>query len=74
VTALSLLHTNEEFVAFLSEIRAYQPKDPEIHIIADNLSTHKTKRVAAFLAQHNNVKMHLHADVLILAELSRPVV
>jgi transposase len=51
-------HTSEEFVAFLSEIVAYQPKDREIHIIADNLSAHKTKRVAAFLAQHKNVKMH----------------
>jgi transposase len=51
-------HTSEEFVAFLSEIVAHQPKDRAIHIIADNLSAHKTKRVAAFLAQHKNVKMH----------------
>jgi transposase len=51
-------HTSEEFVAFLSEIVAHQPKGREIHIIADNLSAHKTKRVHAFLAQHKNVKMH----------------
>jgi len=51
-------HTSEEFVAFLSEIAAHQPKGREIHIIADNLSAHKTKRVDAFLAQHKNVKMH----------------
>src|SRR5262247_3612301 len=30
-------HTSEEFVAFLSEIVAYQPRNREIHIIADNL-------------------------------------
>jgi transposase len=51
-------HTSEEFVAFLSQIVAHQLQDREIHIIADNLSAHKTKRVEAFLAEHNNVKMH----------------
>src|SRR5262245_4953290 len=51
-------HTSEEFVAFLSEIVAHQPKGREIHIIADNLSAHKTKRVAAFLAEHDNLEMH----------------
>ena len=40
---------------------AHQPKYREIHIIADNLSAHKTKRVDAFLAQHKNVKMHFTA-------------
>ena len=28
---------------------ADQPKDKEIHIVADNLSAHKTERVEAFL-------------------------
>src|SRR5215471_6443761 len=51
-------HTSEEFVAFFSEIVAHQPKGREIHIIADNLSAHKTKRVDAFLARHKNVRMH----------------
>src|SRR5215813_12478093 len=51
-------HTSEEFVAFLTEIVAHQPKEREIHIIADNLSAHKTKRVEAFLSEHRNVKMH----------------
>ena len=30
----------------------------EIHVIADNLSAHKTKRVDAFLAEHRNVHLH----------------
>ena len=51
-------HTTEEFVAFLSQIVALQPRGREIHIIADNLSAHKTKRVAQFLADHP--KLHLH--------------
>src|SRR5258707_1515372 len=51
-------HTTEEFVAFLGQLAALQPKAREIHIIADNLSAHKTKRVAQFLADHP--KVHLH--------------
>ena len=37
---------------------ASQPKRKEIHIILDNLSTHKTKRVEQFLADHSNVHLH----------------
>ena len=51
-------HTGEEFVAFLSEIVAHQPKKREIHIIADNLSAHKTERVRTFLATHPHVRIH----------------
>jgi transposase len=51
-------HTTEEFVAFLGQIVALEAKGREIHIIADNLSAHKTKRVVQFLAEHP--KLHLH--------------
>src|SRR6266478_7009586 len=51
-------HTSEEFVAFLSDIVAHQPRDREIHIIADNLSAHKTERVRQFLVSHPKVQIH----------------
>jgi transposase len=51
-------HTSEEFVAFLSQIVAGQPRIREIHIIADNLSAHKTERVRQFLADHKRVHIH----------------
>jgi transposase len=51
-------HTSDQFVAFLSDIVAHQPKGREIHIIADNLSAHKTKKVDDFLARHTNVRIH----------------
>jgi transposase len=51
-------HTSEEFVAFLEEVVTSQPRGKEIHIIADNLSAHKTKRVAAFLADRPHVHLH----------------
>jgi len=51
-------HTSAEFVAFLADIVANQPRGKEIHVIADNLSAHKTKAVAAFLADHPTLQMH----------------
>jgi len=51
-------HATEEFVAFLGQIVALESKGREIHIIADHLSAHKTKRVAQFLAEHP--QLHLH--------------
>jgi transposase len=50
--------TSEEFVAFLAELVATQPRGRQIHIIADNHSAHKSKRVAQFLADFP--KVHLH--------------
>src|SRR5271157_5345433 len=51
-------HTSAEFVAFLTDLVANQPRGREIHVIADNLSAHKTKRVEEFLAAHRNVHLH----------------
>ena len=51
-------HTTEEFVAFLGQIVASQKRGKEIHVILDNLSTHKTRRVTEFLAEHPNVHLH----------------
>jgi transposase len=51
-------HTSQEVVAFLAELVANQPRGKEIHLIADNLAAHKTKRVEQFLAAHP--KVHLH--------------
>jgi transposase len=51
-------HTSAEFVSFLEEIVASQPLGKAIHVIADNLSAHKTKLVDAFLESHANVRLH----------------
>jgi transposase len=51
-------HTSAEFVAFLTDIVVNQPRGKEIHVIVDNLSAHKTKRVEEFLQQHPNVHLH----------------
>src|ERR1700704_3903740 len=51
-------HTTEEFVAFLGQIVALQPRGREIHIVADNLSAHKTKNVFEFLQANPTVRIH----------------
>lgn len=51
-------HTSAEFVAFLADIVTNQPRGKEIHVIADNLSAHKSQAVKDFLASHS--KVHLH--------------
>lgn len=51
-------HTSAEFIAFLDDLLATQPRQRQVHLILDNLSAHKTKAVAAFLEQHR--RLHLH--------------
>src|SRR6218665_1079646 len=51
-------HTSSEFVSFLADIVAHQPRGKEIHVIVDNLSAHKTQLVDAFLSEHPNLRMH----------------
>ncbi len=51
-------HTSHEFVAFLTDPISHQPRGQEIHVIADNLSAHKTKKVRDFLVENPNVTMH----------------
>ncbi len=38
-------HTSEESVSFVADLVASQPEGREIHVILDNLSAHKSKRV-----------------------------
>ena len=51
-------HTSAEFLRFLDRVVATQSPRREIHLIADNLSAHKTKAVAAWLDAHPRVTLH----------------
>jgi hypothetical protein len=51
-------HTSAEFIDFLGDVVGSAKWAPEIHIILDNLSAHKTKAVQQFL--ENNPKVHFH--------------
>lgn len=51
-------HTSQAFVAFLTDLLTKVPPKIAVHIICDNLSAHKTKRVEEFLAEHPRVQLH----------------
>ena len=70
----SARHTSAEFVAFLVDVVATQPADKEIHIIVDNLSAHKTKRVARVSGRASKRHCPLHTDLLFLAQPGRNLV
>ena len=51
-------HSSEDFLAFLTQVVDAQPHRREVHIILDNLATHKTQKVRTFLAAHPRVHLH----------------
>jgi transposase len=51
-------HTSDEFVAFLEQVVSAAKGKQDIHIILDNLSAHKTRKVEQFLNDHPQVKLH----------------
>jgi transposase len=60
------------FVAFLADLDAAVPVDQAVHVIADNLSAHKTPAVREFLAAHPRITLHhtpTHASWLNQVEL-----
>jgi transposase len=51
-------HRHQEWVSFLRKIDREVPKDLQIHMIVDNLATHKHRIVRAWLEKHPRFKMH----------------
>jgi transposase len=50
-------HRHQEFLAFLRQVAAAYPRR-ELHVVVDNLSTHKHPAVRAWLARHRRVQLH----------------
>ncbi len=51
-------HRAREFRAFLNTVQARVPTDLDVHIIMDNLATHKTEAVRNWFARHP--RWHVH--------------
>jgi transposase len=51
-------HRSREFKLFLAEIDASVPASLDVHVVLDNLSTHKTPEVHRWLLRHP--RFHLH--------------
>jgi hypothetical protein len=50
-------HTGDDFLAFLRRLARAYPTG-EVHVILDNVSTHKTPAVQAWLAGHRRFQFH----------------
>lgn len=50
-------HTGADFLAFLRRLERTYP-DQELHVVLDNVSTHKTAAVRAWLERHPRIMFH----------------
>jgi transposase len=58
ITDIRARHTSADFVAFLNKVNREVPADLDIHVILDNLATHKTPQVQRWLLRHRRFHFH----------------
>jgi transposase len=58
ITDLRPGHSSDEFIRFLNKINREVPDDLQVHLVLDNLQTHKTPKVHRWLLRHR--RFHLH--------------
>ena len=58
ITQCKPRHRHEEFLQFLRHIDANVPPDLDVHIVMDNLATHKHPRVRLWLAKRPRYHVH----------------
>jgi len=58
ITDIRSSHTSADFVAFLNKVNREVPKELDVHVILDNLSTHKTPTVHKWLLRHRRFTFH----------------
>ena len=51
-------HRATEFLQFLAQVDANVPADLDVHVVLDNLSTHKTPAVRRWFARHPRFHVH----------------
>ena len=58
ITKTHRRHRAKEFRGFLERIDAEVPQDLDVHLVMDNLSTHKTPTIRRWLASHPRFQVH----------------
>ncbi len=58
ITDIRSSHNQNDFVAFLNKINREVPAELDVHVILDNLSTHKTPKVQRWLLRHHRFQLH----------------
>jgi transposase len=51
-------HNSAQFIKFLNKINREVPKELDVHVVLDNLSTHKTPAVHKWLLRHKRFTFH----------------
>ena len=58
ITDIRKSHTSADFVAFLNKVNRKVPAELDVHVILDNLQTHKTPQVHQWLLRHRRFHFH----------------
>ena len=58
ITSMTARHRSEEFRSFLNLIDKQVPDGLDVHIVLDNVSTHKTPTIKRWLLRHPRFKLH----------------
>jgi transposase len=58
LTDIRARHTSDDFLAFLNKINRNVPAGLDVHVVLDNLSTHKTPKVQRWLLRHRRFHFH----------------
>ena len=74
ISSLRRRHRAAEFKKFLARIDRAVPAGLEVHLVCDNLATHKTPLIQQWLARHPRFRAALHTDRLIVDQPGRAVV
>jgi transposase len=58
ITDIRKSHTSADFITFLNKVNREVPTDLDVHVILDNLATHKTPAVHKWLLRHRRFHFH----------------
>jgi len=58
ITDIRSSHTSDDFIAFLNKVNRNVPPDLDVHVVLDNLATHKTPKVHRWLLRHRRFHFH----------------
>jgi DDE superfamily endonuclease len=58
ITDIRKSHTRADFIAFLNKVNREVPAELDVHVILDNLQTHKTPQVHRWLLRHRRFHFH----------------
>ena len=74
ITSMTARHRSEEFPKFLNLIDKEVPSHLDVHVVADNVSTHTTPAVKRWLVAHPPFKPPLHPHLQLPDEPRRALV